>query len=97
MVEVQWPDCIVDKPHIVADPCHPRWVVKCEHDVWFYHQTPTWIHKRDEYAAYFALMGLFDKIFDHANGFVKDANGNFKKYRSLEQTQKIDECVQDSS
>lgn len=62
---MDWPACIVDRPHIVADPCKPRWVVKCTHGFWFWHATRPWVDKRNEFDAYVALWGLYEKLLMH--------------------------------
>lgn len=56
-------DCIspVDI-HIVADPCPPRWVVRCEHGHWFGYGSGIWTDKRDELCAYTSLFGLAHTI-----------------------------------
>jgi hypothetical protein len=72
-----WPDCIVEMPHIIADPCKPRWVVRCEHDFWFWYGSDAWLDKRDELGAYVALLGLRQKVEDHqvysvGSGWLED-------------------------
>lgn len=62
---MKWPECIIELPHIVADPCKPRWVVRCSHGKWFWNTTSPWKNKRDEQAAYVALWGLLEKVKIH--------------------------------
>lgn len=57
-----FPDCITIPPHIVADPCQPRWVVRCSHGQWFWYQSSYWKDKRNERGAWIALTGLVTKI-----------------------------------
>jgi hypothetical protein len=54
-------DC-VPPPHIVADPCHPRWVVQCSHGHWFYYHAKDWYDRKNEYKAWLALFGLANRI-----------------------------------
>jgi hypothetical protein len=56
------PDCLLEPPHIVADPCRPRWVVKCSHGNYFYANEFLWTDKRDEKGAMLALKELFWKM-----------------------------------
>lgn len=58
-----FPECITVPPHIVGDPCLPRWVVQCSHGQWFwYHNPHYWKDKRNERGAWIALTGLVAKI-----------------------------------
>lgn len=64
-VKIVWPDCISNLPHIVSDPCQPRWVVRCEHNVWFWSMNKYWTNAKDEKEAYFALWNLFSILKKH--------------------------------
>jgi hypothetical protein len=68
-------DC-VPPPHIIGNPCAPRWVVKCEHGIWFYYSPSWWTDKRNEFDAYVALFGLAHKIaVTHDTSTRKANNG----------------------
>lgn len=62
---MELPDCVIEPPHIVADPCKPRWVVKCEHGEWHWATFSGWTDKRDERGAFLGLMNLRSKLFIH--------------------------------